>query len=480
MIASRGLFFAGCLLPETERTEAYRHEALRRLDAERRIQVYPDGVQWEQSPMYHNEVFRCMLEVVLLAHQKNIPLPDGMEDAVHRMALADLAWQKPDGCEPMMGDSDDIDQRDIMTLAAAIFRDGTLKSAGYPQMDFDSLWMVGAEEARIYDAMPVIHPGKTDFALTDSGNYIFRSGWESADIWVRFHCGLLGAGHGHADQLHFDLSAYGEDILTDSGRFTYVYGPLRREFKGPSAHNTITVDGEDFYVTKDSWECSKLCRAVNRVYYSDARYGYAEGGHLGYYEKGVFVNRRLIFLKPDVVILADEFYAGEPHTYQQFFHFGEHGKASDANGLIHWAGESASAQLCLVSSNPISALLQPGRISRHYNIAADNTVLRTTIQGSGFTSVFTVITLNQIDEREAVAVEKLPVYSNFKEIQFENRQIEALRICKGRRKWAIAVAHEEYASPTDTFRAGGCTGFGGVAVFDVSANETEIGTVLTR
>ena len=134
----------------------------------------------------------------------------------------------------------------------------------------------------------------------------------------------------------------------------------------------------------------------------------------------------------------------------------------------------------MVSASPVAMQLRPGRISRHYNHTADNMVLETTIQGTGFASAFTVITLNHRDKDEAVIVEKLPVHSNFKGIQFENKQIEAMRVCKGQRKWVIAAAHEEYASPTDTFCAGGCTGFGGVVVFDESAHETEIGTVLAR
>lgn len=480
VIANRGLLIAGCVLPDSARTADYRMEAVRRLDAERRIQVYADGTHWEQSPLYHNEVLRCCLDAVLLAGRKGVRLPEGMEDAVRRMALVDMAWQKPNGSEPMMGDSDDIDQRDLVTLAAAIFRDGTLKSAGYPQLDFDSLWLLGAGEAAVYAALPAAPPARSDFALPDSGNYIFRSGWGAGDTWVRFHCGMLGAGHGHADQLHFDLSAFGEDILTDSGRFTYVYGPHRREFKDPSAHNTVTVDGEDFYVTKDSWECSRLCRAVNRGYYSDEHYGYAEGGHLGYYEKGVFVNRRLIFLKPDVLIVADEFYAGEPHVYRQFFHFGESGSVSKTDGMICWNGGKASAKLRIVSASPVALTLRSGRISRHYNHAAENAVLETVIKGSGFVSVFTVTALQKKGETEPFTVEKLPVFSNFKGIQFEDRQIEALRVRRGDREWVVAVAHQEYASPTDTFRAGGCTGFGGAVVFDGSAAETEIGTVLAR
>lgn len=480
VLANHGLFVAGCLLPATARTAEYRAEALRRLDEERRIQVYADGVQWEQSPMYHNEVLRCFLDVVLLARRGGIELPEGMEEAVHAMALADLAWQKPDGTEPMLGDSDDIDQRDLVTLAAAMFRDSALKSAGYLRLDFDSAWELGAEAAEDYEALPAAAPEKADFALRDSGNYIFRSGWGREDAYVRFHCGLLGAGHGHSDQLHFDLTAFGEDILTDSGRFTYVYGPRRREFKDPCAHNTVTVDGEDFYVTKDSWECSRLCRAVNRVFYSDGRYGYAEGGHLGYYQQGVYINRRLIYLKPDVLIVADEFYSDRPHTYEQFFHFGETGKAVLTHSGVRWEGERAAARLGLVSASPVTPSLSRGRISRHYNHAEENPVLATTVAGDGFTGVFAVIALDRKGAEEPFSVEKLPVDSNFKGIRFEDRQIEALRVRKGNRSWVAVVAHEEYASPTDTFLAGGCTGFGGVVVFDETRGETQIGTVLAR
>jgi hypothetical protein len=44
--------------------------------------------------------------------------------------------------------------------------------------------------------------------------------------------------------------------------------------------------------------------------------------------------------------------------------------------------------------------------------------------------------------------------------------------------FTVVVAHQEYASPTDTFCADGCTGFGTVVVFDRGKGETEIGTAL--
>lgn len=480
VLANHGLFVAGCHLPDCPRAAEYRRTALERLDKERRIQVYPDGAHWEQSPMYHNEVMRCYLDVVLLARRKGIQLPQGMEEAVHAMARTALAWQKPDGGEPMMGDSDDIDQRDLLTLAAAIYRDGALKSAAYPSLDFDSAWELGAGEGSRYEALPAQPPAQTDLALADSGNYVFRSGWGDRDTWVRFHCGMLGAGHGHADQLHFDVSAFGEDVLCDSGRFTYVFGPSRREFKDLSAHNTVALEGTELYACQDSWECRGLSRAVNRVFYTDERYGYVEGGHLGYYKQGVYVGRRLIFLKPDVVIAVDEFYSDRPQTYRQFFHWGETGKLTEEGNGVRWEGRSACARLRFVSACGMTRLIRTGRISRHYNHAVENEVLETTVRGEGFAGVFSVLALDARGAEEPLSVEKLPVLSNFKGIQFRDEEIEALRVRKGERSWVVVVSHLEYASPTDTFNAGGCCGFGGVEVFDEKTGERETGTVLAR
>ena len=480
VLANHGLFVAGCYLPEGPRAQAYRRTALERLDQTLRVQVYPDGVHWEQSPMYHNEVLRCYLDVVLLARRSGSELPQGMEERVHAMARAAMAWQKPDGCEPMMGDSDDIDQRDLMTLAAAVFQDEILRFAGYPRLDLDSLWELGAEGAERYEAMDARTPPQTDFCLADSGNHILRSGWGAQDVWVRSHCGPLGAGHGHADKLHLDVSAYGEDVLCDSGRYTYVYGPHRRAFKELSGHNTVAVDGAELYVCKDSWGSEGLSRAVGGTSYHDGRYGYLESGHLGWYRQGVFVERRLIFLKPDVLVVADEFYSSAPHTYRQFFHWGETGRLRLEGGVAHWEGRNCTAQLHQISTAPIAASLRAGRISRHYNQAQENAVLETVIQGQGFTSVFSVLVLDRREARESVEVEELPVSSRSSGVRFGHDLIEALRVRKGGRSWVLAVAHQEYACPADIFQAGGCHGFGSVVVLDEAAGEKEIGTILAR
>lgn len=478
VLANHGLFVASVMLPQSERTKEWQTEAIARLAKEITTQVYADGTQWEQSPMYHNEVTHDYLDVIILARRNGIELPECIERKTRDMCHANLAWIKPDGNEPCMGDSDDIDARDIVSKGAYLFRDGELKSVGYGTLDFDCVWDLGYRAIREYEKIKPTTPNGRVRSLPDSGNYYWRSTWGSDATYLHFHCGTLGAGHGHSDQLHVDLYANGEDILVDSGRFTYVAKGERFEFKDSTAHNTTTVDGKNFYECKDSWECSKLSRAVNRACAERNGYALFEGGHLGYYDMeggGAFVNRRVIVLSQTLFVIADEFYASGRHSYQSYLHFNNAGHVSRDGGRSwrYTSGRNTAYVSYASASGNLEDTRIQTRVSRHYNQAVENSTLKTSCAGAGFASLFTVLSLGK-----PVVAELVPVRSNFKGIEFDRKMIEALNVAQGDRSFTVVVAHQEYASPTDTFLADGRTGFGQVVVFDRAAGETETGTVL--
>lgn len=476
IMANHGLFIASVMLPQTERTHLWRAEAIRRLAKEIEIQVYDDGTHWEQSPMYHFEMIHCFLDVIILAKRNNIELPEIIERKTHDMCRAGLCLLKPDGNELSMGDSDEVDARNVITKAAYVFADGELKHLGYANVDFDSVWDLGLESIAGYRAINSTPPKGSVRILADSGNFQLRDSWTEKATYLHFHCGPLGAGHGHSDQLHIDLFANGEDILVDAGRYSYLVAAARFEFKNSTAHNTCTVDGKNFYVCSDSWECSKLNRAVNRTWAQKNGYTLFEGGHLGYcdIEGGVFVNRRVIAIGFDLFIIADEFHASGTHFYESRLHFGNSGKVSHEGTSIRYKSERNDAQVEFISSNPnVRAELIPSRLSRHYNLAENNTAALASFSGTGFASLFTVISLNN-----PVKTTLVPVHSNFKKRVFGSDAIEALTIVEKDKIHTIIVGHREYASPTDTFLADGCTGFGSIVIFDRTAGETEIGTVL--
>jgi hypothetical protein len=174
VLENHGLFLASLALQKSEISETYCREAIRRLAREIEIQVYDDGMQWEQSPMYHNEVLYCYLDVVILARRLHIPLPEVIKEKTYKMCKASLAWQKPDGTEPCMGDSDAIDQRDLITKAAYFYQDGELKKGGYSHLDFDTIWELGFKAVKQYDQLPSLSTSQRLFVLQESGNVIYK------------------------------------------------------------------------------------------------------------------------------------------------------------------------------------------------------------------------------------------------------------------------------------------------------------------
>ena len=477
VLANHGLFMAGAMLPKTARTDAYTAEAARRLSLEMKMQVYRDGTHWEQSPMYHNEVLRCYLDVLTLAGRNGIVIPENIGRQTRDMCYFSMYSAKPDHHLICMGDSDDADQRGLLTRGAALFSDETLKSRAYDSPDFVSLWDMGEEGIGAYRNLAASQPGQTDKAFHDSNNFYFRSGWDDEATFVHFQCGTLGAGHGHSDKLHTDLFSRGEDILTDAGRYTYVFGEDRIRYKETRAHNTLTADGKDIYICKDSWECSGLTRGVNQKFFSDTRYGYCEGGHLAFIDRGIYVNRRIIFLKPDIVLLADEMYAKGKHSYNQFFHFGSAGALEGGDGRYIYKSSRVTAEVAIIAEG-LSGAVSESRISKQYNKEISGSMLTTSLTGEGFAGVFTVFAVSDANRERGLKIDKVHVKSTFKGITFADSQVEALNITFGEVRYTVVVAHEEYASPTDTFDADGCIGFGNCVVFDRAAGETETGTVL--
>lgn len=456
VLSNHGLYEAGVVFSRPE----WEKEALRRLTLESRNEVYADGVQWEQSPMYHNEVLRDYMDVYYFSSFGTQPLSEELKKRIYSMARVNLAWMKPDGSEPMMGDSDDIDLRDLISEAALLFNDGGMKAISYSELEPEFAWVAGTEGIGKYRSIKAEVPSETAFFLSESGNAFDRSSWSSDADYLRFHCGTLGAGHGHADQTHVSFVKGGRDYLVDAGRYTYVPGDDRYMFKNNYAHNVAIADGHSLYPEKDSWECWSLDRAVNVRMRTGEEYTAVEGGHLGYYREGIFINRRAIWLKQaDILVFCDEFYAKGEHSYEVMFHFAED---------IDPAKECITA----LSNSGTSTEIMDSYISRHYNRREKNKALCVKSSAEGFTSVFTVFDLRNSGTLECGLAE---VKSNFKGITFTPDQIEALTLKDAERDLVLVVAHEEFATPTDTFLAAGCTGFGNVVLFDKGAGVTEIG-----
>src|SRR5699024_6816167 len=163
-IQAHGLFLIGLRLGRTD----WQDLALARLTENLRHAVGPDGVQWEQSPMYHCEVLHAALDTLLLAVQNCRSVPPELEEKARAMCRALAVWTAPDRTILPQGDSDVIDAGDLLAAGALLFADPLLAAAARGPVCEETLWDFGPDAAARLDALPAAWPAETSQALASS------------------------------------------------------------------------------------------------------------------------------------------------------------------------------------------------------------------------------------------------------------------------------------------------------------------------
>lgn len=485
VIESHGLYMIGALLPHLDSEGIWKKTAVERLCHMLETQVMEDGVHWEQSPMYQNEVLKCCLEVLRIARLTGDKLPERIPGVVRKMAHVNRFMKKPNHCQPVTGDSDETDVRDILTISAYEFSDAILKSEAYEHLDFEGIWDYGRKAAMDYEQMAVRYEesdtGILFYELKDSGNYYLKSHDRKNSNYMHFAAGSLGGGHGHMDKLHIDLAIAGKDVLVDSGRFTYVDGEERRTLKSGYAHNVPMVDGKEYTVCTDSWGVSGATSTSGCYVKQGGNITFLESGHLGYLSEGVYVRRKVLALGTDIFILMDELFGKEEHNFEQLFHFSPEGKISLNEGRATYEEEQVKAEFHFLSCG-CRVEKHPCKISRHYNQLEDSEKIIVSRKAKGNTSLLTVITSlypafahfgKQVGEceQEKYQVKKIPVMSAASGRKLTDKEAEGVCIYGNGVAYEVIITHQEAGGTYDYISAGGVKGLGEVMVCDLQSED---------
>lgn len=385
--------------------------ALERLSYQCKIQILPDGIHWEQSPMYHNEVLNCLLDIGILLVNNDIPIPDEIEKGIRRLAYSDMYMAKPNHHQPMQGDSDDTDLRDIITRAAYLLRDGNLKIGGYSDIDLDSLWILGLQSLEIYRSIPVGDLPIKSVGMVESGNFYLRDSYSEEGNYLWFRCGPLGSGHGHGEHLNIDLTVYGENMISDPGRCTYVEEDERRNYlRSVYAHNTTLVDGKEFSTFKGAWGILNSAYSLNPKFISEETFDYVEGGHLGYLnlEEGVIAFRKILYYRPNIWIVIDEFHGDGFHSYNQIFNFEPDRKVKMGRNRAIVEGNTSILNMSWFED--IALNVKVGLFSKEYNSLENNLKLMTETSGSGNKIIMTLMVGNKITDNMSYEAKEIPVF----------------------------------------------------------------------
>lgn len=248
------LFFLGMLFPELVAAEQWKRFGWEILLRESQRQVGADGFHFEQSTHYHVYALDIFVHAAVLASVNGIPIPSHFKQAIEKMLDA-LFLLSRHGPPPQLGDDDGgrlFDPRrnesehmlDPLSTGAILFKRGDFKRL-LPSVTEETLWLLGEEGVRQWDALTEYKISQQSTALPNAGYYLLAT--PTAQLIA--DAGSLAAGrsgHSHADALNICLQAHGRSLLIDPGTSEYVgAGPDRNLFRGTRMHNSVQIDGTD-------------------------------------------------------------------------------------------------------------------------------------------------------------------------------------------------------------------------------------------
>lgn len=229
------------------------------LSSEMRRQFLDDGMHFERSPAYHNQVFADLIECFAVLDQNGPPdeghLKRQVRHLLDRMAPVSADLTHPDGDIPLFNDAG---------LTMAYKSDQCLDA--YEKI-------VGKRPRRRFH---VRYPDAGYFGLRSESSFFLAD------------CGRVGPdglmAHAHGDILSFEWSARGKRLIVDPGVFEYNPGRRRDASRRTREHNTLNIDGKeqcDFY---GAFRCGRRARA-RVLHYCQTENGLVlEGTHDGFAE----------------------------------------------------------------------------------------------------------------------------------------------------------------------------------------------------
>lgn len=416
--------------------------ALNKYTEQLTLQVFDDGLQWEQSPMYHVEVLLSTLKVIYFSKVFNISLPKIIYDTAYKMSNALIYTTKPNFHQVMQSDSDDTDTRDILVKSSMLFNDSTLKFRGYSIADFSSACLFGNKYVDLYNNIIPTEPSSKNKYFEDAGNTYLRTSWNTDATFSYFHNGSLGGGHGHADLLHFDISYKGKDFLIDSGRYTYVEGnKYRNELKSAYAHNTLVLDDDPFTSIKDSWCFNKAALAFkNYVKFKD-NISYIEMPLKGSVDdnKDYLMIRKVINIEPCIWIVVDYVKAAGSHTLSKYYHFDPDVNSTSNDNLTLLENDNES--LFISHFGTTEHTIKDTYISKHFNTLEKNNTLICKKSFDNSTTCCDIIYGKELANK--IKITPIKLLQPGKDNPLSSNVSTSFKLTVGTKTYFIALIHEE-------------------------------------
>lgn len=395
-----GLVVLGLFFRDTPKGRRWLARGKRIVLDEMQSQVHEDGVDIEQSMAYHRLVLEAFLTAGLLLRLHGESPPPAFWDRLERMLEFVLAYTKPDGQAPLIGDADDgriqklggqpvTDHRYLLSTGAVLFERGDFKR-GAGRFWEESFWLLGPAALDSFQKLPepAALPGSQ--AFPEGGFYVLRN----AVAHLVVDCGEVGlrgrGGHGHNDVLSFELHLAGLNVVTDCGAYLYTASrEWRNRFRSTAFHNTVAVDGEELNRPADPDDLFRLRydAVPTGVHWAPGvEWDRLQAGHRGYErlpDPVSHVRTLLLHREAPVVLVRDRLDGRGIHRLVWRFHLDPALQAVVEGEWVRAVGPAGAVALALLDRpTDLSLRVEPGWVSRRYGVKQTTTVVVAARTGS--------------------------------------------------------------------------------------------------
>ncbi|MBN1554284.1 MAG: alginate lyase family protein [Phycisphaerae bacterium] len=243
-IEASALACVGLLFPEFNDADDWFAEGLEFLQSHWAEEFYPDGYTREMSGGYHWICYRG--HYALYEQACHLGSQDRFRaEYVERLCQnvwAELYQLKPDFTTPMTNDSAWQPSRKAILRRAA-------KTLGLPEIEeiVGRATCCTRNDKRISRATSCTP--YTSYVFPDANLVTFRDGWDAEARYLFFDAGAPGIAHQNTDQLCVEVSAFGRNLICNSGRFRYLTSPespwrdKAAYFRSTASTSSVLVDG---------------------------------------------------------------------------------------------------------------------------------------------------------------------------------------------------------------------------------------------
>lgn len=320
-----GLMHIGVLNPWLNEAKEWQTYAMKVLEENLYMQVYPDGAQYELTTDYQYVVILNYARPIRLCQVYGIEYPEKMAQILKKLIMFYINIMRPDRKSPSINDGSRMDVPGLVN---------TFKELFDSDETFD--WVTGKSEKE---------PSQKSYIYEYPGFAMLRSGWGEDDTYVFFDGGEYGKAHQHEDKLSVILYADGKEILVDPGNYAYdALDPVRHHICWTQSHNCVRVDGKDqnrkdaYKWTEDKinkksdlkFSLSESVDAARAVY--DEGYGPHKVSceKLARQERSVYFIKKMGNLRP-FLIAVDRLTSDKERSYEVMWHVDV--KSFSAEGL---------------------------------------------------------------------------------------------------------------------------------------------------